>query len=128
MIAPTSVSTAGAPLLPAIAPKVATTTPAPTTATTNAVTPSSDLTEQNNLFAEAMAARKRGDSPTAIATFERFMAKYPSSVLAESAAVERMRLLDSTDKGRAASAANDYLARYPKGFARAEAEAIAGAP
>jgi hypothetical protein len=131
MITPPSVSTASTSIANAgvSTAKVATPTPAvtaPTVATPP--TPSTELSAQNDLFAEAMAARKRGDAPTAIATFERFMLKYPSSVLAESATVERMRLLDASDKGRAAVAAKGYLARYPKGFARAEAEAIAGGP
>ena len=43
---------------------------------------------------------------------------------AEAAAVERMRLLARGDAVRARDAARAYLARYPKGFARAEAERL----
>jgi hypothetical protein len=40
-----------------------------------------------------------------------------------------MRLLRGGDPSRAAGAARAYLARYPNGFAHAEAEAIlAGSP
>ncbi len=85
----------------------------------------SGLAIQNDRFAAAIAAKRSGDSATAIAGFERFLAAYPGSPLAESALVERMKLLAASDPARGASAAKQYLARYPGGFARAEAEAIA---
>ena len=47
--------------------------------------------------------------------------RYPSSPLAENAHIERMRLLGASDGRRGAEAARAYLARYPHGFARAEA-------
>jgi ferric-dicitrate binding protein FerR (iron transport regulator) len=91
--------------------------------------PVSSLGEQNDLFGEAMAAKRRGDVGLAIDSFARFVAHYPTSPLAESAAVERMRLLRQTNADRAAVEARQYLARYPKGFACAEAEEIiAGSP
>lgn len=86
--------------------------------------PASSLGEQNDMFADAMAAKRRGDSGEALADFDRFLARYPSSPLAESAMVERMRLLRGVDPGRAPAAARQYVGRYPNGFARAEAEAI----
>jgi ferric-dicitrate binding protein FerR (iron transport regulator) len=89
----------------------------------------SSLAAQNDLFARAIAAKRRGDGPGAVAGFDRFLARYPSGPLSESATVERMRLLRASDPSRAAAAASAYLARYPGGFAHAEAEAIvAGAP
>lgn len=84
----------------------------------------STLTEQNDLFAAAAAAKRRGDSRSALAALDAFVARFPSSPLAESVAVERIRLLRATAPSRAVIAARDYVARYPKGFARAEAEAI----
>jgi hypothetical protein len=84
----------------------------------------SDLREQNDLFARAFAARKRGATGEALQGFDTFLARYPSSSLSESARAQRMSLLRSVDPARAASAAEQYLARYPSGFARAEAEAI----
>ena len=84
----------------------------------------SSLAEQNDLFAEAIVAKRVGESQTALTTFDRFLATYPSSPLAQSAAVERMRLLRSAQSPRMLSAAHQYIARYPNGFARAEAEAI----
>jgi hypothetical protein len=86
---------------------------------------STELSEQNRLYGEATAARRRGATLEAVATYEAFLARYPASQLAESAAVERMRLLASTDPGRARVAANDYLSRWPRGFARREATEVA---
>jgi hypothetical protein len=85
----------------------------------------SALTEQNNLFAEAAAAKRRGDGQAALSSLSRLLAKYPGSALAESAYAERMRLLRTTNPAQAVDAAKDYLARYPQGFAKAQAEAIA---
>jgi ferric-dicitrate binding protein FerR (iron transport regulator) len=88
--------------------------------------PESDLAAQNALFAEASAARRRGDGATALAAYERFLEQHPGSQLAESAYVERMRLLAAaSDPRRGAEAARAYLARYPRGFARGEATDLA---
>jgi ferric-dicitrate binding protein FerR (iron transport regulator) len=83
--------------------------------------PGSDLAAQNALFAQASTARRNGDRATALATYDRFLEQYPGSQLAESAYVERMRLLAASDPRRGAAAARAYLARYPRGFASAEA-------
>jgi hypothetical protein len=88
--------------------------------------PSSSLAEQNALFAEGLAYKNGGQPTVAIGIFEQLMAKYPGSPLAENAAVERMRLLASVDRARAAAAAAQYLKRYPDGFGKAEAKALAG--
>jgi hypothetical protein len=92
--------------------------------TTGRSVPVSALAEQNDLFAEAAAAKRRGDVAGAVAAFDRLLDKYPACPLAEGASVERMRLLRGTAPGRAGVLAQQYLARYPRGFARAEAEAI----
>lgn len=84
----------------------------------------SDLREQNDAFAQAFAAKRRGATTEAILGFERFVARYPSSSLVESAMAQRMQLLGGVDRVRARAAAEQYLARYPKGFARADAEVI----
>ena len=83
---------------------------------------SSDLAAQNALFADASAARRRGDGASALAAYDRLASRYPSSPLAENAYVERMRLLAATDPRRGAEAARLYLSRYPHGFARSEAD------
>jgi ferric-dicitrate binding protein FerR (iron transport regulator) len=97
-------------------------------ATTTAATPAasvSRLQQQNDLFDEGMKAKREGRTGAALATFERLLSTYPQGPLAENATVERMRLLGLADRARARVAAQDYLARYPHGFARAEAEALA---
>jgi ferric-dicitrate binding protein FerR (iron transport regulator) len=86
---------------------------------------SSRLAEQNDLFDDAMRLKRSGDTTGAVAKLDRLLALYPSGPLSESAAAERMRLLASTDRARAAVAAREYLRRHPRGFARAEAESIA---
>jgi hypothetical protein len=94
--------------------------PEPATPTVSA----SDLAEQNDAFARAVAAKNRGALPEALAGFESFATRYPSSQLLESALVERMRLLRPVDRLRAREAAHQYLAKYPAGFARAEAQSL----
>jgi hypothetical protein len=84
----------------------------------------SQLAEQNDLYAKAVTLRERGDTASSLVLFERLVARYPSSPLAENAAAERMKLLASTHRPDAGQAADDYLARYPSGFARRDAEAI----
>jgi hypothetical protein len=84
----------------------------------------STLAEQNDLFAEGLAARRRGDASAALLAFDGLIERYPSSALAESAQVESMRLLRAASPSRARDVARQYLASYPHGFARAEAEAI----
>jgi hypothetical protein len=83
----------------------------------------SNLAEQNDQFAEAMLARRNG-AAGAIAAFDRFLARYPTSHLAENATAERMKLLSNVDRAKATQAARQYLAKYPAGFARDEAKAI----
>jgi outer membrane protein assembly factor BamD (BamD/ComL family) len=90
---------------------------------------SSALVEQNDLFAEGVAARRRGDTTGAISAYRRLMQKYPSSALVENAMIERMRLFAKSDAELAREEARRYLARYPSGFARAEAQRMAsGSP
>lgn len=90
-----------------------------------AVAHASDLSAQNDLFAEATSKLRNGDRVGALSAFERYLARWPGGALAESAAIERMRLLGGAAAREAAKA---YLARWPKGSARAEAEAILAKP
>jgi len=82
------------------------------------------LVEQNDLFAEGVAARKRGDASAAISAYGRLIEKYPGSALVENAMVERMRLFGRSDSDAARREAARYLERYPSGFARAEANRL----
>jgi hypothetical protein len=84
----------------------------------------SQLKEQNDCIARALTAKRSGAVQEAISAFEGCIAAYPSSPMVENAMVQRMRLLRTVEPSRAASAARQYLARYPHGFARAEAEAM----
>jgi hypothetical protein len=121
---PADCDQAAIPVVPASAlPRAASAVPA-------ALAPrESALGEQNALFASAVAARRRGDTSGAIAALDQLLSRYPSSPLDESASAERVRVLRAAGSTRAQAVARDYLARYPNGFARAEAEAVlAGAP
>jgi hypothetical protein len=86
--------------------------------------PGSDLAEQNDSFARALATKRMGATREAALAFESFALRHPSSPLVESALAERMKLLSTFDREGARAAARQYLARYSKGFARAEAGAI----
>ena len=90
--------------------------------------PASELAAQNALFGEAMAKKTHGDVAGAVAGLDAFLAKYPTSPLGEAVATQRLRLLATSDPARAKSAAKDYLARYPRGVARTEAERVLGVP
>jgi outer membrane protein assembly factor BamD (BamD/ComL family) len=85
---------------------------------------SSPLAEQNDIFESGLTAERDGLTNGAISDFERYLSLYPNGPLAEHAAVRRMNLLRTVDHARAVSAANDYLAKYPSGFARNEAQGI----
>jgi hypothetical protein len=84
----------------------------------------SSLTDQNDLFAAALAAKRQGDLWGAVGAFERLGSRFPVGPLAESAAVERMLVLRDVSPSKARAAAQQYLARYPSGYARTEADAI----
>ena len=101
--------------------------PGPLAAPAPAPDASSRLAEQNDLFDEGMRLKKRGDVGGALARFDRLLVHYPGGPLAESAEVERMRLLTTADRARATVAAREYLRHHPRGYARAEAEAIRAA-
>lgn len=88
----------------------------------------SDSASQNDSYAQGTRAWHRGDGQGALASFDQLLARYPGGPLAESASVERMRVLRSVAPERAAASARDYLARYPAGFARADAEALLAGP
>jgi hypothetical protein len=113
---------------PAGAALVVTSTPAAPEPDPSSSAARSDLTVQNALFAEAMSAKSRGETRRAVASLDALLDRYPRSPLREAAEAQRMNLAAAVDRRRARSLAMDYLARYPRGFARADAEAILGAP
>jgi ferric-dicitrate binding protein FerR (iron transport regulator) len=90
--------------------------------------PASTLAEQNDLFGRAVAARRGGDRQGALERFFELERRFPSSPLGEASMVERMRLLATHDREAGRAIAREYLARYPLGFAGAEARAMVAEP
>jgi ferric-dicitrate binding protein FerR (iron transport regulator) len=88
----------------------------------------SALTRQNDLFAEGVALRRRGDVSAALRAYQQLIREYPSSPLAENAAVERLRLLSQAQPAKARAEARVYLKRYPHGFAVEEAKRLTEQP
>jgi hypothetical protein len=88
---------------------------------------SSDLAAQNAILSRAAGAKRRGDRAAAVAAYDELLARYPGGAHAETAEVERMRVLASMDPARGKTAAEEYLKRHPSGFAGEEARRLAGA-
>jgi hypothetical protein len=87
--------------------------------------PGSTLAAENALLADAMRLRREGRPDPAMARLDELLARFPASPLAETARVERLRVLEETGaKERLAREAERYLSDYPRGFARAEARAM----
>jgi hypothetical protein len=83
------------------------------------------LAEENALYQSAVEARSRGDDASAADRLGRLLTRYPGSLLAGEARVERMRALSRSGRGReAAREARRYLADHPDGFAREEAKRL----
>jgi outer membrane protein assembly factor BamD (BamD/ComL family) len=97
------------------------------TAEQPAIAKPSPLAEQNRLLQAAQLARRNGMPALALERLETLIERYPGSELTHNALVERFRLLASMgETAKARNAANEYLKRYPAGFARAEAERLGG--
>jgi hypothetical protein len=88
--------------------------------------PPSALAQQNDLFAKAVALRRQGNVGAALRAYDDLIKRFPASPLAENALAERMRMLATKTAG--AAEARRYLARYPRGFAREEAQTLAEMP
>lgn len=86
----------------------------------NPKTPHSTLAAQNDLFQEAMTRKRAGDTSGAVALFDQLAASYPGGVHAEDALAEKMRIV------RSRRLAEEYLRRYPSGYAKKDAETILG--
>lgn len=83
------------------------------------------LAEENALYQSAVEARSRGDDASAADRLGRLLSRYPGSLLASEARVERMRALSRSGRGpEAAREARRYLADHPDGFAREEAKRL----
>jgi hypothetical protein len=90
-----------------------------------AAEPQGTLAEENRIYEAALAARNAGDDRRAAEGFSQLLARYPRSVLGEQSLAERFRALDRAGQvSLAVASARRYLAAYPEGFARADAERI----
>jgi hypothetical protein len=98
--------------------------PATSVAPAARVAPASSLAVENDLFAAAVRTRNAGRLSDAAAMFGRLIDDHPKSPLLESAMVQRMRLLATVDRAASVSLAHTYLARFPGGAARPEAERL----
>lgn len=77
-------------------------------------------------FRAAMSAFNGGDQARAAALFTAFVGEHPGDSRAEDAAYLRVLAHQRAGSASATSlAARDYLTRYPRGFRRAEVEALA---
>jgi hypothetical protein len=86
---------------------------------------SGTLREENRLFKAGLTARNNGDNAGAADAFATLLSRYPRTVLREQALAEQFRSLERAGRSPAATvAARRYLASYPNGFARADAERL----
>ena len=100
--------------------------PAPHAVEKSRVVDKGTLEEENRMFQAGLTARNAGDPGSAADAFAALLAHYPRSVLREQALAEQFRAQERAGRGSAAAvAARRYLASYPNGFARADAERIA---
>lgn len=85
----------------------------------------SPLAAQNELFQSAVRSQRRGDDETALAQFDALLARFPESPLAADARVRKFRTLARLGRSaEARTAASEYLAQHPGGFAKLEAEQL----
>ena len=90
--------------------------------------PRSTLAAENALLSEAAKARREGQDDRALALLDVFVARHPGSPLMETARVERLRILEATGATeRLGREAERYLADYPRGYARDEANRMLAA-
>jgi hypothetical protein len=113
---------------PSSAPSVSVTpsTPRKAEAARTELVPTSTLAAESRALETAMATKRRGDDAEALKLLEHFLKDYPNSPLASNARVERFRMLKRLGReAQAASAAREYMAADPDGFARDEAKGLA---
>jgi hypothetical protein len=81
------------------------------------------LARQNALYLEAVALQRSGALEPALQKLELLLAEKDAPLL-ETLLAQKMRWLATTRRAEARAVANDYLHRFPMGFARAEAELL----
>jgi TolA-binding protein len=116
-LAPSPLPSSAAP--PAVAPAI-------TPSGTAAKPPTSKLAEQTALLQSASEAARHGNQRGAISSLSELLHRYPDSSLAHEARLQLFRALAASgDTAGAAREARRYLAAYPNGPARDEAQKIA---
>lgn len=81
----------------------------------------STLASENALLADAMHLRQKRRMDSALDKLDELLSRHPGLPLAETARVERLRVLQDTgNRERVVREGESYLADYPQGFARAE--------
>lgn len=90
--------------------------------------PVSMLTEQNDLYARAQLAQREGRRAEALDAYERLLELFPRGALAETALVQRVRLLERSNPARARVEARRYMDRFEGGFATAEMQRLLHTP
>lgn len=117
---------------PAAAPPVASAAPRPPRAPSrpaagSAPEPAPDPAPDPAAFAEGVALIGRGDFAAAAARLSAFAAQRPGDARAEDADFLAVVALQRAGRrAEAAAAARRYLDRHPRGYRRAEAQAVAG--
>ncbi len=83
------------------------------------------LAEENRLFRAALDARNRGEHAAAAELFAEHLRRFPRALMSEEASIGRLRALLHLGRAReAAVEARRYLARFPSGQAREEAQRV----
>lgn len=118
---------------PAVTEPVAVATPAPVevapppaSVPTSALTPAqreSRLKAQNALFQEATRLHQAGALNDAVSKLDAVLVDV-ASPLSEAALAQKLKWLAQSDRSRAREVAEQYLRRFPRGFARADAENV----
>jgi len=88
------------------------------------VVAASELAEQNDLFAAALAARRQGRNSEALHILDTLRGRHPRGTLSESVDAERLKILARTDKAQARVAAREYIKKHPGGPSTHEAATL----
>jgi hypothetical protein len=116
-------SAAPTPATSSTPPKASSAAPVPkaSAAPSSTTATASELAEQNNLFAAALAARRQGRNAEALQILDTLRGRHPNGTLSESVYAERLKILARTDKAQARLAAREYIKKHPGGPSTHEA-------
>ena len=95
------------------------------TAAAQPADPTSTLSAENALLADAIRLARERRPDRALARLDALLEHYPTSPLAETGQIERLRVLDSLgERARLRVEAERYLSDYPQGSSRSEASRL----